>query len=108
VQYLANETRNGLRRVIAKKQWLAVYLCLLASLVLCSCASQAPVDDAIANGVIDLYSKTLTAYALYAARLQLENLVFTDRIMQRGLPDKTEAVLTRNASLAQAPRKPIY
>jgi hypothetical protein len=49
------------------------------------------------------HDRQFAAYALYAARLQLENLVFTDRIMQRGLPDKTEAVLTRNTSLAQAP-----
>ena len=43
------------------------------------------------------------AYALYAARLQLQNLVFTDRIMQRRLLDRIEDVLKRNTSLAQAP-----
>jgi hypothetical protein len=56
------ETLNFLKRPTIKKHWFAVYLCLLASLVLCSCASQAPADDAITNGVIDLYSKTLSAF----------------------------------------------
>jgi hypothetical protein len=34
----------------------------LTSILFCSCASQAPSDDAVTSGVIDLYSKTLTAF----------------------------------------------
>ena len=49
------------------------------------------------------HDRQFAAYALYAAMLQLKNLVFTDRILQRGLPSRAEDVVKQNISLARAP-----
>jgi hypothetical protein len=49
------------------------------------------------------HDRQFAAYVLYAALLQLKNLLFTDQIIRQSLLDRTGELLEQNASLARTP-----
>jgi len=49
------------------------------------------------------HDRQFAAFTLYAAKLQLENLIATDRIMQQRLSEKIENLSKQNLLLAQKP-----
>jgi hypothetical protein len=82
--------------------------------MLMSDAAHAPVADLEASVEFDEdfnvvgfkygpHDRQFAAYVLYAALLQLKNLVCTDQVMQRGLPDRAKDVVKQNVSLARTP-----
>jgi hypothetical protein len=50
-------------RTLATTKSMRIYAAFLLVFFLSCCSSQAPSDDAITNGVLDLYSKTLDAFS---------------------------------------------